>query len=167
MNIPQNNGFKIFTLLVQYSSTTGLPTGVQKANVPEDKNYIAPVYDPISCPKLAANTMSIQTIINPGLSANAELFFGMATLTRSSSGDWVVPLRTYDSIKFNIYNTVDPLVCRITYGGGLTKQVAITPPQSVLVPGPFSNITKVEIISNIAGNFNSDFNNDTSNNNFI
>ncbi|SHL14750.1 hypothetical protein SAMN05444266_102209 [Chitinophaga jiangningensis] len=45
-----NTGKKQYALLVQYSSTTGLPTGVVKPNVPGDPDYVAPVEDATGCP---------------------------------------------------------------------------------------------------------------------
>ncbi|MBV7533765.1 hypothetical protein [Chitinophaga sp. sic0106] len=45
-----NTGKKHFALLVQYSATTGLPTGVLKPNVPGDPDYVEPVVDGVACP---------------------------------------------------------------------------------------------------------------------
>ncbi|WP_291911004.1 hypothetical protein [Chitinophaga sp. CB10] len=45
-----NTGMKQYALLVQYSATTGLPTGVVKPNVPGDPDYVPPAPDPTGCP---------------------------------------------------------------------------------------------------------------------
>ncbi|SEW37513.1 hypothetical protein [Chitinophaga arvensicola] len=45
-----NTGKKHYALLVQYSTATGLPTGVVKPNNPSDPDYVAPVEDLESCP---------------------------------------------------------------------------------------------------------------------
>jgi len=42
-------GTKIYTILVEYNSRTGLPTGRVKPNVPSDPDYVPPVYDPVNC----------------------------------------------------------------------------------------------------------------------
>jgi hypothetical protein len=45
-----NTGYLAHTILIQHSSLTGLPTGLQKPNIPTDPNYVAPTVDHNTCP---------------------------------------------------------------------------------------------------------------------
>lgn len=45
-----NNGYKQRNTLEKYYVDNGAATGVTKANVPGDPDYVAPIYDPTSCP---------------------------------------------------------------------------------------------------------------------
>lgn len=45
-----NTGRKIYQRLEQYSVATGIATGVVKANIPSDPDYIPPVVDHTTCP---------------------------------------------------------------------------------------------------------------------
>jgi hypothetical protein len=38
------------TTLIEISGKTGLPTGVEKPNIPSDPDFIPPTVDAISCP---------------------------------------------------------------------------------------------------------------------
>lgn len=48
--MPTNTGVKRYTLLRQYDSATGLPTGVTKANTVGDPDYVPDVIDYVHCP---------------------------------------------------------------------------------------------------------------------
>lgn len=43
-------GKKGYNILKQYSSLTGLPTGIIKLNIPTDPDYVPPIVDIIECP---------------------------------------------------------------------------------------------------------------------
>lgn len=166
MNTPQNNGHKVFTLLVEYSSLTGQPTGRQKPNVPEDPNYIAPIVDLISCPLGGANTAPIIVEIDSEYTADIKLLYGLAEFTTSVPGVWTVPLKIYDSIVFKINTGTHLPKCRVTYNnnGTVYSITLLSVTGQILIPGPFANITKLEIISSVIGDFSNDFNNDFNNN---
>lgn len=161
MSTPQNNGYKVFTLLIEYSTLTGLPTGRQKPNVPGDPNYIEPVFDTVACPPgTGAFVMNILVIIADGFSADISLTFGLARLTTNVSGTWIVPVRTYDGVIFGVTVAPEAYVCRITYNSGLTKTALMAVAANLLIPGPYAGITKIEIFPSILGDFNDNYNND-------
>lgn len=45
-----NTGYKAWATLEQYNVATGVATGTTKPNDPGDPDYVAPVYDPATCP---------------------------------------------------------------------------------------------------------------------
>lgn len=47
---PLNTGYKAWSTLEQYRTDTNAAVGVEKANDPEDSDYIAPEYNPTDCP---------------------------------------------------------------------------------------------------------------------
>lgn len=47
---PQNTGYKAWTTLEEYYLDSGQPTGNTKPNDPADPDYVAPVYDTVTCP---------------------------------------------------------------------------------------------------------------------
>jgi hypothetical protein len=162
MSTPVNNGLKIYTLLVEYSTLTGIPTGRTKPNVPSDPDYIDPVEDLTTCPiDGELSTMDILVDMETGFTATIKLNYGMAQLTRSTSGTWTVPTRTYDSIIFNV--TVSPTtkyIVRVTYNSGLVKELIVTNIGGIFVNGPFPAITKLEILSTDLGDYNNDYGSD-------
>lgn len=145
-----NDGYKIYTQLIEYSTLTGLPTGRVKPNVPSDPNYLAPVLDASSCPigPIPSN-QNIQVIIPFGYVVEVKIFYGAATLTRTTSGVWVVPSRTYDNVIFSVTNMggSDSYTMRVVYNGGVdVVEVSSNVIGSMLFPGPFPGITILEII---------------------
>lgn len=46
----ENTGFKAWTTLEEYYIDSGQATGNEKPNNPGDPDYIAPIYDPTTCP---------------------------------------------------------------------------------------------------------------------
>ena len=69
--MPYNNGIKKYTLLVQYSILTNLPTGIVKPNVMGDPDYVAPENDFITCPLPGPpEMMDIELIIDDGFVKN-------------------------------------------------------------------------------------------------
>lgn len=161
----QNNGYIAYTLLVQYSSLTGAPTGLQKPNIPSDPDYIAPVYNPTLCPPILPDEMTIVVVIPTNFAATIKMYHGGAIDQRTTSGNWVLPKRIYDSIVF-IVTSIPPVYFqyKITYNGGLVRlSNQLTFGSSYLAAGPFDKITKIELIHVNSGDFADDFNNDFNN----
>lgn len=162
MSTPVNNGEKIFTLLVEINSRTGLPTGRFKPNVPIDPNYIAPTIDTIACPlpgPIVIPTVDIDAIIGVGYSLEFKLLYGTSQLIRTTAGIWTVPDRIYDGIIFNVTSASEGYTVQITYNSGEIKSVDGIGVASIFIPGPFDQITEVSIVSN-TGDFNEDWNPD-------
>jgi hypothetical protein len=154
-----NDGYKVYTILVEYSNLTNLPTGRQKPNIPSDPNYIAPILDLISCPIVAPQNMNIIVEIAAGFTADIGLRYGASILTRSTPGTWTVPRRTYDAVTFSVTVEPSPYICKVTYNNGLVMFTLAPGMVRVLLRGPFIAISKIEILA-ADGDFNNDFNND-------
>lgn len=164
MRAPQNNGQKVYTLLVEYNVRTGLPTGRVKPNDPNDPNYIAPVVDESTCPLpgiYIPATRNVEVDIATGFAVTFSLLFGTANVTRNTAGTWTVEDRTYDGVLFNLTTTPNHYIVRIEYQSGEFKQIATTGIKKIFIPGPFSLITKVSVAAD-TGDYNVDWNNDFS-----
>jgi hypothetical protein len=61
---PGNEGFKKYTTLEQYNTTTGEATGVTKPNVATELEYIPPVIDLTMCPILTCTIPVITNVTN-------------------------------------------------------------------------------------------------------
>lgn len=159
MNITRKNGYKIYTLLIEYSSLTGQPTGRVKPNVPNDPDYIPPVYDPVICSdNYVPAYMDIIVEIADGFNVDIKLLFGEAEVVRSTSGTWTIALRTYDSVIFQV-NTARTLEykMRIEYGSGQVKETVASGIGGIFINGPFPSITKLKIGPSIEGDYNTDY----------
>lgn len=163
MSDPVNNGMKIYTLLVEYSTLTGQPTGRTKPNIPSDLDYIAPVEDLTSCPLPGGGgqTMDIEVVIPGGFTVVCRILFGQGSLSRSTSGTWTVPLRTYDSVIFDVQViATNRYRLKVYYGTNQIKDVAVVDVGQIFIQGPFPVITKLEIVPVIGGDFNDDWSDD-------
>ncbi|MBS0031615.1 hypothetical protein ACTJJ0_30795 [Chitinophaga sp. 22321] len=78
-----NTGKKYYALLVQYSSATGLPTGVVKPNAPGDPDYVPPVFDPMGCPPSGAK---VDIRVNNNAAAPIVSDVWMRVVTGSGQG---------------------------------------------------------------------------------
>lgn len=162
MSTPVNNGDKIFTLLVEMSSRTGLPTGRLKPNIPADPNYIAPTVDLITCPlpgPIVIPTIDVAVAIGVGYSIEFKLLYGTSEIARSTAGTWTVPDRIYDGIIFSVTTAPQGYTVQITYNSGQIKTVDGVGVANIFVAGPFDQITNISIVSNV-GDFNEDWNPD-------
>lgn len=61
-----NTGRKIYQFLVQVDATTNEPTGLRKANVVGDPDYVAPVTDYVKCPVVAWQAVDPSCLTQPG-----------------------------------------------------------------------------------------------------
>lgn len=164
MSDPINDGYKIYTTLVEINTRTGQPTGRVKPNIPTDPNYIAPAIDEDACPIPDApipDEYDVEIIIPGGFVANIELYYGTSHIDFTTSGTETIIDRTYDSIVFHVTTAgVPSYICKITYDDGDSfKETEVNGVENIFIPGPFSKITVIEIIAN-TGDFNNDFNDD-------
>lgn len=145
------------------NTRTGQPTGRTKPNIPSDPNYIAPATDTDACPIPGDPVFpmyDVIVIIPTGYTANIQLLYGTSHIDRDTAGTWNIVDRTYDSVIFQVTVVPSPsYVVKITYNSGLTKQTAITGINNTFIPGPFTAITKLEIIDT-TGDYNSDYSDD-------
>lgn len=157
-----NNGIKVYTILVEFNVRTGQPTGRTKPNVPADPNYIAPVEDLTMCPLPGTPivlTQNITVSIASGFAATIKLLYNLSELDQTTSGTWTVAQRTYDGIIFSLTTTPVPYYVEVIYANGTTKTVKNQGTSDIYIPGPFPAITGLIIASN-GGDYNNDFNND-------
>lgn len=165
MSEPRNTGDKVFTVLVEINTRTGLPTGRTKPNIPSDPNYIAPSEDLDLCPipgDPVIPTIDVLVDLSTGFtSANVKLNYGSLDIDRNTSGTWTITDRTYDSILFEIPTLGSPeFTVQIEYGVSQVKKIEhIEVIGNFFIIGPFVNITKISIIPT-AGDFNDDYNDD-------
>lgn len=161
----QNNGVKIFTLLVEYNSRTGLATGRVKPNVPTDPHYISPVIDLLTCPtdSIQPEMINIQTIIE-GLIDPISIAFGVVYQNtffyRVGEGVLNVVDRKYDGALFQITQLPEGMYeLSIEYDQGLIQTLAIDSIGSYYIAGPFETPVRMKIIKKISGSFDDSFGN--------
>lgn len=159
----ENDGYKIYTVLVEYNSRTGLPTGRTKPNIPSDPDYRAPVIDLTLCPLPGAPvvpTMNVIVEIDSGFVFEVRLQYDTNYLTRTTAGTWNIVDRLYDGIFFEITaKTAIDYQIKIEYGVGNYRAVNVTGLGTYFIPGPFTDITKISILS-LDGDFNGDYGGD-------
>ncbi|NIG54749.1 hypothetical protein [Chitinophaga sp. Cy-1792] len=109
-----NTGNKQYALLVQYSASTGLPTGVVKPNVPGDPDYVAPVVDAAGCPFIpitdthftinnwtkAPRDGYVDYLVNTGVN-EGRVEIGETTSFTESGGDHKI---SFESTRIGDYN---------------------------------------------------------------
>lgn len=158
-----NNGQKVYTLLVEINTRTGLPTGRVKPNIPSDPNYIAPVEDLTACPLPGPpvfNTYDVNVVIPGGFTANIQLLYGTLHIDRNTPGTWNIVDRTYDGVVFQVTAVGEvSYIVSISYGSGANKQTAVNGTGNTYIPGPFTAITQIAILPN-TGDYNTDYNDD-------
>lgn len=167
MPAPQNNGFKVFTLLVEYSTKTGHPTGRVKQNIPSDPQYIAPVVDHGACPipgDPVFNHYNVDVEVAAGYLCTVQLWYsGTFHIDQTNTNTtWNIVDRPYDQVIF-VVSTVPSgspsYTVRITYQSGVVKTTNVTGVNSTVIPGPFTAITKIELV-NTTGDYNDDYSDD-------
>lgn len=147
-----NNGYKKYTILIEYDGVTNQPTGRVKPNLITDPDYVPPVYDPIYCPVYTTTTttigntsiaVSIKTGVTTTIHAVKEAW---GDYTTTVNGTWIIPNLTYDYVLFDISALTGTLTLTVTYSGGMTKSVSgVASAWKVMLPGTFNNITAITI----------------------
>lgn len=166
MQQPENNGVKVYTLLVELNTRTGQPTGRIAANIPSNPNYIAPVTDLVSCPLPGTpvfNFYNVVVSIGAGITATVQLWYSTDNISQTgSNAAWNIVDRTYDSVIFLVTGLptgVTDYTVKITYQDGTVKSTNVTGINSTVIPGPFTAISEIDVISN-TGDYNDDYSND-------
>lgn len=159
--IPENNGDKVYTLLVEYNTRTGLPTGRVRPNVPSDPFYIAPVQDFDTCPlpEPVEPTYYGVNVMVDNFEVVVKLLYGSNYISVDRTTTWTIVDRSYDSIIFEVTYAPNPYVVIIKYSNGSEqKQVVTSGVKNIFIQGSFIDIT--DIIVQGEGDYNSDWNSD-------
>lgn len=164
MSVSVNNGEKVYTLLVEYNLSNGLPTGRVKPNLPSDPDYIASLIDYEVCPlpePYVPETEDVIVEIAEDYEVTIKLQFSTSHIDTSAAGTWNIVKRIYDSVVFEVVapNSTSQYTAKIEYGSGQFKQVESVGDNNLFLRGPFEDITKISISSNV-GDYNADYNPD-------
>lgn len=79
-----NTGLKIYQFLIQVDATTLIPTGLRKANVPGDPDYVLPVADYIDCPIVSWVATDPSCVLSGGINTGFQQFANRARLTNGT-----------------------------------------------------------------------------------
>lgn len=162
MPTPENNGIKVYTLLVEINQRTGQPTGRVKPNIPSDPNYIAPAEDLTACPlpgPPSFNHYNVDVMIGAGFTATIQLWYSGDHTDQTANGEWNIVDRSYDYVIFDVTAGPPSYTVQIVYQNGTTKTVNVDGNSVTVIPGPFTAIQSLSIVTN-TGDYNADYNDD-------
>ncbi len=141
-----NTGVKIYHYLKQIDTTTGLPTGLRKPNVPADPDYVPPTTDYTTCPVQTWQPINPACEVVSDANTGYKIFMQRQRLTNGVVDGYSEDNLNGVGLGPYFAPVYDPVSCPLPEGGGPPPP----PPPTVRITSDMAGISLIAV-NNLLG----------------